>query len=523
MKNTVLHSIFLLISTFATAQVTLKTDTTHIRIGEQIQYEISTENTPDVQFPKLQLDSLGKVEVVHSLAVDTLKKRLFKKYILTSFDSGTYRIPAQKVFINKQKFLTDSLLIHVGTVVVDTTQQKLFPIKPIYKAPPKTWRDYLNYLWWFLGILSLIGFVWWFVSYRRKHIKKLKKHNLTPIQVAWEHFQTLDKKQLIEQQKIKAYYVELTEIVRDYIGKDVHIPTMEVTTDELITLLSIHNKSKKIGIDKERITQLHSFLQTADLVKFAKSKPELLQIQEDRQIAEIIINDIQAIVHKPVLDEFGKEVVVESKEDLKSKTTKKRRLIAVLIAVVLVLIIAISTVSYYGFKYVKDTFVGHPTKELLEGDWYHSSYGFPTIGLETPIILKAIDSDIPPEARQMLLSNANFSYGSLLSGFYVMLTTVEVQEQVPLEQENIITNTVKMIESQEGVRDFVYEEEEVTISENKGVKLTGTLVLNADKMQFEQYIFIKDNTLRQITIVRKKKDTYAKEIQERIEKSILIK
>ncbi len=123
----------------------------------------------------------------------------------------------------------------------------------------------------------------------------------------------------------------------------------------------------------------------------------------------------------------------------------------------------------------------------------------------------------------MLISNANFSYGSLLGGFYVMLTTVEVQEQVPLERENIITNTVRMIESQEGVRDFVYEEEEVTISENKGVKLTGTLVLNADKMQFEQYIFIKDNTLRQITIVRKKKDTYAKEIQERIEKSILIK
>lgn len=522
MKRSLRHIVILLLlnSAISYAQVAIKVDTTNIRIGEQIQYEIVADNAPNVAFPKLKMDSLGRVEVVHSLPVDTIKNKLYKKYILTSFDSGIYRIPAQEVLLNKSRYFTDSLLINVGTVAVDTTKQKLFPIKPIYKAKPKTWHDYLHYLWWLLGLLVIVGLVWWFAFSVRKAVRKKAQIVLSPIEEALSHFKTLDKKELLAQQKIKEYYVELTEIVRDYIGKDVKIPTLEVTTDELIMLLEIHNKSNKIGIEKERIIELHKFLQQADLVKFAKAKPEVLEIQESRKRAETIINDIQSVVHKPILDEFGNEVVIETEEYIKAKTNKKRRLIGVIIGVFLALIVAIGAISYYGFNYVKDSITGHPTKELLEGDWYHSSYGYPAIGIETPKVLKAINTGVPPEAMQMMTSNATFAYGSFLSGFYVMLTTVEFNEQVPLEIDNIVSSALQMIQSQEGVSDFSYDEEDITINEVSGKKLTGTIKINNEEAVLKQFVFVNEQAVQQIVFIRKTDDNYASEIMKRMENSI---
>lgn len=520
MNKYILHSLFLFFSGIALAQVELKVDTTHIRIGEQIHYVISADKQEKVQFPKLQLDSLGKVEVVHSLPIDTIKNRLYKKYILTSFDSGTYTIPKQLILIDKKQFYIDSLLIIVGTVAVDTTKQKLFPIKGIHKAPPKTWQDYTHYLWWLFGVLVLGVIIWWFILRSRESDKKKRKKQLTPIEEALSQFQTLDNKDLLEQDKIKEYYVELTEIVRDYIGKDVHIPTMEVTTDELITLLELHNKSNKIGIDKERIQQLHSFLKEADLVKFAKFKPESIQAQGNRKTAELIINEIQTQVHKPVLDELGQKIILETQEEIERKAIKKRRTIGLLIAGGVVLLALALTTWYYGIRYVKDTLIGHPTKELLEGEWYHSSYGHPAISTETPKVLKAQELPLPEEMKQAIISNATFEYGSLLSGFQIMFSIVEFNPEIDFNIENAVTGAVQLIEAQEGVSDFTYE---VTDIEHKGIKgkeINGTLKYKHIKMHYVQQLYLNGQALQQIVVVRKEQDTYAKKIQERVFKSI---
>lgn len=58
--------------------ISMEIDTTNIRIGEQMQLKISVAQTNNVIFPKLKLDSLGKVEVVETLPTDTLKNKLEK-------------------------------------------------------------------------------------------------------------------------------------------------------------------------------------------------------------------------------------------------------------------------------------------------------------------------------------------------------------------------------------------------------------------------------------------------------------
>ena len=95
-------------------------DTTSIRIGEQIQFNIQVNATVDVIFPELQMDSLKKLEIVEALPIDTLKNRLERKYLLTSFDSGRYQFPEQSVIIKLDTFYTKSFLVDVMSVKVDT-------------------------------------------------------------------------------------------------------------------------------------------------------------------------------------------------------------------------------------------------------------------------------------------------------------------------------------------------------------------------------------------------------------------
>ena len=272
--------------------VTSSVDTTAIRIGEQIEFKITVNQTHNVVFPTLQLDSLQKVEVVENVAIDTLKNRLEKKYLLTSFDSGQYILPIQQVLVSNKKFYTNPLLIDVATVKVDTLKQKMYEIKAIQKEP-KTFDDYKHLLWWLLPLLLLLAIVFYFI-FRKKEKKLVVKIAIPAIQEAMLRLKELDEKQLLQQHKIKVYYSELTDIIRTYIEKDIHIPALESTTNELIETMVDFNTSSKLGISKETIQQLKIVLQSADLVKFAKSKPTISTIKIHRNDAEQILKNLTA-------------------------------------------------------------------------------------------------------------------------------------------------------------------------------------------------------------------------------------
>lgn len=288
---------------FAQNPVETAVDTTKIRIGEQINYEISVDKAENVVFPKLLLDSLKRVEVVEEFKIDSTPTKYIKKYLLTSFDSGRYVIPRQQVLINNKKHLTDSLLIDVATVKVDTTKQKLFPIKAV-KNQPIIFDDYKNYVWIALGILALILAIILYLIFRKKKEEIAIEKRIPPYQMAMQRLNTLDSKQLWQNNKVKEYYIELTDIVRTYIERELEIPALESTTDELMGTIKDFNAIDKLDLPKETVNNLQKLLQEADLVKFAKHKPVVDEIQGHRVDTEAIIKDL-----KPKLEE--KDEVVE--------------------------------------------------------------------------------------------------------------------------------------------------------------------------------------------------------------------
>ncbi len=311
-KNRLSRSLlfWMLVFVFATgfkasAQVELKLDTTKIRIGEQIEYTISVdkEGVDNVAFPKLQLDSLKKIELVKSFDIDSVKNRIFKKYLLTSFDSGRYMIPKQSVLIDNVTQQIDSVFIDVSTVAVDTTKQNLYPIKPIVKEP-YTFDDFKIYVWWILGILLLAALIWYLIKRRKNRPEeKEKKPAIPPFELAKKRLKELDDKHLLEKSRVKQYYIELTDIVRNFIETEMHIPALESTTGELMETITDFNKSSHLDIPKDTLLKLKSLLRDADLVKFAKSKPLPNEIDLHRHDAEDIID----VMHPKAVNKEKKE------------------------------------------------------------------------------------------------------------------------------------------------------------------------------------------------------------------------
>lgn len=300
MKKYILH-IFLLISAIAFSQnpmVKAQIETSQIRIGEQFNLRISVNETENVILPKLELKGL---EVIDSARIDTLNNMLIQKYIITGFDSGAFYIPQQQVFVKNQAFLTDSLLVNVATIAIDTTKIKKYPIKTI-KAEPYTLDDFIIYIYILIAALAIIGFwIYWFVIKKRKTEEEEPTYRaLPPYDEAIYKLNELDEKLLWQNNKVKEYYSELTEIVRGYIERELKVPALEKTTDDILETLKDFNEAETISTSKETIKKLKELLQEADLVKFAKSKPLALEIEEDRKDAELIIHNLKP---KPIIED----------------------------------------------------------------------------------------------------------------------------------------------------------------------------------------------------------------------------
>lgn len=500
------------------AQIQVSVDTTHIRIGEQFYYTITAEQSTNAVFSDFKKDVSGKIEVLKSVPVDTLKNRLYKKYILTSFDSGAYYIPAQEVLIDQKRVLTDSLLLHVGTVQVDTTKQGLFPLKPIFKAPPKTWHEYLWMVWWAMAILFFGLLIWW-LAFRKKSFAFItQKKPLTPYETAIEELKKLDAQQFLVQQKIKEYYTALTDIIRKYMETDMNISAMETTSDELILMVKKENIHKKLGLTHQHISQLQAFLRHSDLVKFAKAKPELGKMQDDKKYTVQVLQDLNQVV-----SDYETRIQAQpntANTGIKTTTPNRKRKLWILGVGLFVLLLTIGgVVWYYGLQYAKDTIVGHPSKELLEGKWYKTSYGYPSVTLESPVILKPIPQQ---NAGMVYQSQALFEYHSLMDHFKINVTTLSFHENIPIDLSQATEMAKANIGKIPGVHQLKMKSEEITVSGMSGVKIVGTFDVENIPVQITNLLFLNGKNLVDISVMRKQKDAYAEQIENRIVSSIQI-
>lgn len=541
--------LYLLFSTAVFAQqkqLVTSIDTTKNKIGAEFKLTLkaTVDTKSKVVFPKLK--NMGALEVIQSYPIDTVKKddryELIKKYGLTQFDSGKYTIPSIKILINNKVVASDSIQVEVANVQVDTLKQKMYDIKDIAPAD-NSLGNWWKYLLGFLLIIGLAALIYWFLKkYQKKKIEaEIYK---TPIEKATSLLNSLEKKELWQKGEVKEYYSELTNIVRNYIEEAIEIPAMESTTSELIEGLKVASLKKKMSLSQDTIENLFVVLKQADLVKFAKSKPMDFEITEDRKKIERAIVTLDKSI--PVVVESEDDMLLnemQRQEQLKKELQKQRKK-RILITVVSVFLLLFSTTTYFivtkGFDYVKDNIFGHPSKELLEGEWIRSEYGNPSVIIETPKVLKRTDltKTLPKNGMALIKEMQSFVYGSFVDNFYIMVSTLhykqdpnagEQAKEAPIDLAKSLDGSLQSIESQ-GAQNMIVKQEEFETKEGiKGIKGYGTfskidgINKSSVKLYYEILLFSQDGGLQQIMIVHEEGDKYANEISDRILSSVELK
>ncbi|HET8735076.1 MAG TPA: BatD family protein [Pricia sp.] len=511
--------------------VTSKVDTTAIKIGEQIHFTVTVEadSTAQVIFPEGQ--TFSPLETVEAFATDTTRKNdrmtLQKTYALTQFDSGAYQLPPQRIDINGKGFFTDSTTINVASVPVDTLAQKMYDIKPlmeVQKSRSELW-------WWVLGILlglAVVGGLLYGFVFRKKPLTEEEKVALLPAyDRALLELKKLENSKYLIQDEYKQYYSELTGIVRAYLEEDVHVTAMESTTDELVYKLELLRDAGELRLEDDTLKQFKRILQTADLVKFARSKPESSVAQNDRKAIEEIVTKTHDALPEPTLEERMEQE--EYKEEQAHKAQRRKIAIAAAAVLGFLLVTAGIAVARYGFEPVRDTVFGHPTKTMLEGEWIASTYGYPPISLETPKVLKRQSPEIPPEQKANLEGIQAFRYQSPDGLFSMAAKSTMLSQQTEPDYERSIESFIKSLESR-GAKNIITKDEEfTTVTGVKGIKIYGSAQFTTPdsnervRGKYSMLLFGGPGFQQQITLTWRDGDTYAEQIVERILNTVEVK
>ena len=511
------------------AQITSAIDSSSIKIGEEIRYQLQVEANPGeiVVFPEGQ--SFSPLEMIESFTIDTLQKEnkinLLKEYALTQFDTGRYMIPRQKVLIGEQTFYTDSIGVQVNDVPVDTTKQKMFAIKPLEEVEAS--GNFWNFsIWWILIPILLIGIVA-LILFGKKKIKIRKEQQLPPYERAMMALREIDESHLLEQESHKEYYSRLSDTARQYIDEEIYDHAMESTTDELISKLDEEIRSGSLHLDRHTIEELKTVLKTADMAKFANSKPDIGVAKADRQVIEKVITET-----KEAIPELTEEELLANEEyrlEREAKLRKRNIIIVTVAAFLIVFTTVIGAGVYFGFDYIKDNIFGHPTKELAEGEWISSAYGSPPVTISTPKVLIRNNFELSEEMQQVLKGNETFVYGSLFGNFYIVASTITYQQGIEPNLEKSIEGFVTTMEAQ-GAKNITFKTDEYeTLGGAKGLKVFGEfeginpLTQKNVKSDYQMLSFVEGGGFQQIVVVFNKEDRYAKDIVERVINSVELK
>ena len=254
---------------------TLSRDT--IMIGDQIEW-LSKFNIP--AGTTLKIDSMAGyvvpgVELIGDFKIDTVKRNrslseVHAKATITSFDSGSYKMPPLVVYIYRGEQLEDTLRLkelplEVTTIPVDTTTYQMFDLRSNFDYPV-TFSEVAIWGGSALAVVALfVGIIYLIRRMRRKGAVEEKPKPKDPAHiVALRELDHISGEKLWQNGKEKIFYTKVTDALRIYIEDRYDIRTMERTSAEILSDFS------EMEVKKSDFELLEEIFTVSDLVKFAK-------------------------------------------------------------------------------------------------------------------------------------------------------------------------------------------------------------------------------------------------------------
>ena len=254
--------------------VSASIDSTTLMIGDQtdLHLQVTHEAAEQVQMPVFGETLQDGIEIVDRTIVDTTtlpdgRIQLNQYLTLTSFKDSLFAIEPLAIVRGEDTFWTESMALNVIQPFEVDSSLAITDIKDIEKAPIWWW----GIIRWILLALGLAGlavglyYLWrWYQKNRKPAEEPVNPELLRPAdEVALEKLDAIKEAKIWKDGKVKEYQTELTDVVREYIGRRFDVHSTEKTSDETL-------REMKPLIEKDLFDRLKTILQLADLVKFAK-------------------------------------------------------------------------------------------------------------------------------------------------------------------------------------------------------------------------------------------------------------
>ena len=276
----------------------------------------------------------------------------------------------------------------------------------------------------------------------------------------------------------------------------------------------------------ETLKNIETTLRRADLVKFAKSKPQFEIMRMDKQIIAQEIDQVRAGLPKP--SEIELQQTLEYQKGLRKRKKQQQFKWAGITLFTLSLLTFLCFGFYFGFNTVKDTVLRHPSKLLLENNWVSSEYGAPGIRIESPKVLLRDFGD-STAVKGGDLDIKKFYLGEHKAALRLIVKSTKLNNQ--RKNENDAADVLKIAESellflgQMGASNILPRNEEFTTPNGqKGLKTYGNAnFIFKDKLSNAEFVILGFSAkmfLQQLILIWDPEDPYATQISERILSSV---
>ena len=254
--------------------VSASIDSTTLMLGDQtdMHLQVTHDASERVEWPVFGETLQDGIEIVDRTIVDTTKLpdgrvQLNQYLTLTSFKDSLFAIEPVAFARGADTFWTEGLALNIIQPFEVDSALAITDIKDIEKAPIWWW----GIIRWILLALLLVGlgiggyYLWqWIRKQQKPEEEPVNPELLRPAdEVALEKLDAIKAQKIWKDGKVKEYQTDLTDVVREYIGRRFDVHSTEKTSDE--TLMAM-----KPLLEKDLYGRLKSMLQLADLVKFAK-------------------------------------------------------------------------------------------------------------------------------------------------------------------------------------------------------------------------------------------------------------
>ena len=278
---------------------------------------VTQEANERVEWPVFGETLQDGIEIIDRTIVDTTtlsdgRLQLNQYLTLTSFKDSLFVVRPIEIVSGEDTFRTEPMALNVlqpFDLEADSTNA-ITDIKPVERAPI-WWWGIIRWVLLALGIalvLTGIGYlVYWLLNRRKPKEEPVNPELLRPAKL-----DAIKIAKIWQKGQVKEYHTDLTDVVREYIGRRFDVHSTEKTSDETLKeikpILLAKGEGLEANVDgKELYENLRTMLQLADLVKFAKWSTTPDENEKALTTAYEFVNETKIVESRDPKDNSQKE------------------------------------------------------------------------------------------------------------------------------------------------------------------------------------------------------------------------